>query len=113
MEDKMNISHRGLWRPVVTIGLTLALTAGIMAFGQAGRVDPQIAAYKKVSGVSGSISSVGSDTLNNVMTMWGETFGKFYPSVRVQVEGKGSGTTASPDRRHCPVGADVAPDEGD
>src|SRR5215510_10458305 len=92
MEDKMNISHRGLWRPVVTIGLTLALTAGIMAFGQAGRVDPQIAAYKKVSGVSGSISSVGSDTLNNVMTMWGETFGKFYPSVRVQVEGKGSGT---------------------
>ena len=88
----MIISHKRLWRTIVTIGLALVLTAGLMAFGQSGRVDPTIASYKKVSGVSGSLSSVGSDTLNNVVTMWGEMFSKFYPSVRVQVEGKGSGT---------------------
>jgi phosphate transport system substrate-binding protein len=43
-------------------------------------------------GVSGSLSSVGSDTMNNMMTLWAETFRKFYPSVKIQVEGKGSST---------------------
>ena len=33
-------------------------------------VDPAIPAYKKVSGVSGTISSVGSDTMNNMMALW-------------------------------------------
>jgi phosphate transport system substrate-binding protein len=45
-----------------------------------------------VSGVSGNLSSVGSDTLNNVMTLWSETFQKLYPNVKVQIEGKGSST---------------------
>jgi phosphate transport system substrate-binding protein len=56
------------------------------------KVDPALPAYKPVSGVSGNLSSVGSDTLNNVMTLWAETFNKFYPSARVQIEGKGSST---------------------
>lgn len=55
-------------------------------------VDPKIPAYKKVSGVSGNLNSIGSDTMNNLMTLWGESFFKFYPSVRLQVEGKGSST---------------------
>jgi len=42
--------------------------------------------------VSGSVSSVGSDTMNNMMTLWAETFRKLYPNVKVQVEGKGSST---------------------
>jgi len=45
-----------------------------------------------VSGVSGNISSVGPDTLNNLMTLWAESFYKFYPSVKIQIEGKGSST---------------------
>jgi phosphate transport system substrate-binding protein len=45
-----------------------------------------------VAGVSGSIKSVGSDTMNNLMTYWSEGFQKFYPSVRVEIEGKGSST---------------------
>lgn len=53
-------------------------------------VDPKIAAYKPVSGVSGSLSSVGSDTMNNLMALWAESFNKFYPNVKVQTEGKGS-----------------------
>lgn len=56
------------------------------------KVDTAIKSYEKVSGVSGKLSSVGSDTLNNLMTLWGEKFSQFYPSVKIQVEGKGSST---------------------
>ena len=56
------------------------------------KVDPAITAYEKTSGVSGSLSSVGSDTMNNLMTLWGETFSRVYPNVKLQVEGKGSST---------------------
>jgi phosphate transport system substrate-binding protein len=56
------------------------------------RVDPLITSYRAVPGVSGNLSSVGSDTLNNLMTLWAEGFHKFYPNVRIQIEGKGSST---------------------
>ncbi|HXX94918.1 MAG TPA: phosphate ABC transporter substrate-binding protein [Planctomycetota bacterium] len=67
--------------------------AGI-ARGQAApvKVDGDIPSYKTVSGISGNLSSVGSDTMNNLMALWGETFKKFYPNVNIQIEGKGSGT---------------------
>ena len=65
-------------------------TVGI-AVGQT-KLDPELLAYKSVSGVSGNISSVGSDTLNNLMTHWAETFQRFYPNAKVQIEGKGSST---------------------
>ena len=55
-------------------------------------IDAAIKPYAKVSGVSGNLNSVGSDTLNNVMTMWAENFQKVYPNVKIQIEGKGSGT---------------------
>ncbi|HEY7412255.1 MAG TPA: PstS family phosphate ABC transporter substrate-binding protein [Vicinamibacteria bacterium] len=55
-------------------------------------VDPAIASYQKTSGISGSLSSVGSDTMNNLMTRWGESFSRLYPNVKLQVEGKGSST---------------------
>jgi phosphate transport system substrate-binding protein len=56
------------------------------------QVDPGLTHYKAASGVSGSISSVGSDTLNNLMTFWAEQFAKYYPNAKVQIEGKGSST---------------------
>ncbi len=56
------------------------------------KLDPALPSYKAVSGVSGNLSSVGSDTLNNLMTHWAESFGKFYPNVKIQIEGKGSST---------------------
>ena len=56
------------------------------------KVDPAIPAYQKTSGVSGSLSSIGSDTMNNLMTLWGETFSRSYPNVKLQIEGKGSST---------------------
>ena len=55
-------------------------------------VDAGIPEYSGTSGISGSLNSVGSDTLNNLMTLWAEGFQGRYPSVRIQVEGKGSST---------------------
>jgi phosphate transport system substrate-binding protein len=55
-------------------------------------VDPALKDYKKVSGVEGNLKSIGSDTLNNLMTLWAEGFNKEYPNVKVEIEGKGSGT---------------------
>ena len=79
----------------ITMGILLLVaamaTAGVI-YAQAVKVDPAIKGYKKTSGVSGSLSSVGSDTLNNLMTLWAEGFQKEYPSVKIQIEGKGSST---------------------
>jgi phosphate transport system substrate-binding protein len=71
--------------------LAIVLTAGV-ALAQQVKLDPDLARYKTVSGVSGNVSSVGSDTLNNLMTHWAESFQKFYPNAKVQIEGKGSST---------------------
>jgi len=73
--------------------LGVALAAGLAATVYAQqKVDPAIPAYAKTSGVSGNINSVGSDTMNNMMTLWAESFTKMYPNIKVQVEGKGSST---------------------
>ena len=76
----------------------LAALVSALAFGagparaQTVEVDPGVPSYSKVSGVSGNINSVGSDTMNNLMTFWCEGFAKFYPNVKCQIEGKGSST---------------------
>jgi phosphate transport system substrate-binding protein len=72
----------------------VALVAGLASGPVTAQVslDPQLQAYVAVSGISGSLSSVGSDTLNNLMTLWAEQFNKFYPNVKIQIEGKGSST---------------------
>jgi phosphate transport system substrate-binding protein len=78
-----------------TSRLTALLAGAFLASGlhaQAVQVDAAIPAYQKTSGVSGSVSSIGSDTLNNLMTLWAEGFQKQYPNVRIQIEGKGSST---------------------
>jgi phosphate transport system substrate-binding protein len=56
------------------------------------KVDQGLASYESISGVSGTIKGVGSDTMNNLMALWGEDFRKFYPNVSIEVEGKGSST---------------------
>jgi phosphate transport system substrate-binding protein len=56
------------------------------------KLDPALKGYIKVSGVSGNVNSIGSDTLNNLMTLWAEGFRKQYPNVKIQIEGKGSST---------------------
>jgi phosphate transport system substrate-binding protein len=70
----------------------LALALSATALAQTVKVDPAIPAYKRASGVSGNLNSIGSDTLNNLMTYWAEGFKKAYPNVNIQIEGKGSST---------------------
>lgn len=57
-------------------------------------IDNDLPEYKKVSGVSGNISSVGSDTLANMMTFWAEEFKRTYPNVNIQIQAAGSSTAA-------------------
>lgn len=71
---------------------TALLIGGSLSAQKAVQVDPKLPSYKKVSGVSGTLNSVGSDSLNNLMTYWVESFQDKYPGVKIQVEGKGSGT---------------------
>jgi len=55
-------------------------------------VDKDLPEYKKVSGISGNLSSVGSDTLANMMTFWAEEFKRTYPNVNIQIQAAGSST---------------------
>jgi phosphate transport system substrate-binding protein len=71
----------------VTIAAASLLSAGVHA-----AVDPALPGYQKASGVSGNFSSVGSDTLNNLMTLWAEEFKRSYPNVNIQIQGAGSST---------------------
>jgi phosphate transport system substrate-binding protein len=71
----------------LSVGLALALPAQAQV-----KVDPKLPDYKPVGGVSGNLKSVGSDTMNNLMALWGEGFHKIYPSVQIEIEGKGSST---------------------
>jgi phosphate transport system substrate-binding protein len=64
----------------------------LTSLAQGTEVDPAIPEYKQVSGVSGNLISIGSDTLNNLMTLWAEGFKAKYPNVNIQIEGKGSAT---------------------
>ncbi len=72
----------------------IAALASSVAAGEAGAldVDAAIPSYTKSAGVDGSLKSIGSDTLNNLMTLWAEGFSKQYPNVKIEIEGKGSGT---------------------
>lgn len=77
------------------LAMTVALYGVSAAQDGVVQLDPGLKEYRAVSGISGNLSSIGSDTLNNLMTLWAETFYKFYPNVKIQIEGKGS-TTAPP-----------------
>jgi phosphate transport system substrate-binding protein len=73
---------------VLAVLASLLFAAGAFAM----EVDPGLSSYSAVSGVSGNLKSIGSDTLNNLMTLWSEGFRGKYPSVKIAIEGKGSST---------------------
>lgn len=81
------------WRLAAVVLTCVAfLPAGPRLRGAEAAIDPAVKSYEKVSGVDGNLNSIGSDTLNNLMALWAEGFGKLYPNVKIQVEGKGSAT---------------------
>ncbi len=74
---------------ITILAAVLLLTNSAFAAPRGGDNLPE---YKKHGTVSGTINSIGSDTMNNLMTLWAEAFAKYHPGVKVQVEGKGSST---------------------
>ena len=84
-------------RRIMTLLMTAMALLSLLSAGPAGadeaiKLDPNLKGYAKVSGVSGNLNSIGSDTLNNLMTLWAEGFRRQYPNVKIQIEGKGSST---------------------
>jgi phosphate transport system substrate-binding protein len=80
---------------VAAVALAALLAVSLMVAGSSAaqiQVDTKLPTYQKTQGVSGNLNSVGSDTLNNLMTLWAEGFRKKYPNVNIQIEGKGSST---------------------
>lgn len=82
---------RGLITKVAAVAAVASALLASPAFAQV-KIDPALIAYRPVEGVSGNIKSVGSDTMNNLMTLWAEGFKKHYPNVQIEIEGKGSST---------------------
>lgn len=79
---------------ISTVLKNSSMAAALFASGAAWStgVDPALSEYEVASGVSGNISTVGSDTLANLMTLWAEEFKRAYPNVNVQVQAAGSST---------------------
>ena len=71
---------------------TSLILAALLTLLPASVVNAELADYQRVSGVSGNLSSTGSDTLANLMTLWTESFKKEYPNVNIQVQAAGSST---------------------
>ncbi len=69
-------------------GLTLTTVTAMAEV----KVDAGLPDYTKASGISGNLSSVGSDTLANMMTLWAEEFKRQYPNVNIQIQAAGSST---------------------
>lgn len=74
--------------PAAALSAFVAMVTGANAVD----LDPQLPAYKAVSGVSGQIKAVGSDTLGNLMKQWAEGFKALYPDLKIEIESKGSST---------------------
>ena len=80
-----------MFKRILTVtSIAAALFAGTAQ--AAAKVDAKLTNYKAVSGVSGNLSSVGSDTLANLMTFWAEEFKRHYPNVNIQIQAAGSST---------------------
>jgi phosphate transport system substrate-binding protein len=81
-----------MFKKILIASAVILVTSAGLASAEALKVDKSLKSYKAVGGVSGNLNSIGSDTLNNLMTMWAEGFRKKYPNVNIQIEGKGSST---------------------
>jgi phosphate transport system substrate-binding protein len=77
-------------RKIWLSAIALSLVCAVAAYGL--EIDPALQSYKPVSGISGTLKSIGSDTLNNLMALWSEGFRAAYPGVKISIEGKGSST---------------------
>jgi phosphate transport system substrate-binding protein len=71
---------------------SLSLCTALATFSASAAVDAALPNYERASGISGNLTSIGSDTLANLMTLWSQEFKKNYPNVNVQIQAAGSST---------------------
>ncbi|CAB1274716.1 PstS family phosphate ABC transporter substrate-binding protein [Candidatus Nitrosacidococcus tergens] len=74
----------------LAIGLILYIVLNTNLFAEQIQLDPQLKRYIKSSGITGNLSTIGSDTLAGLMAFWAERFKNYYPSVNVQIQIPGS-----------------------
>ncbi len=79
-------------KPMTKLFAAVAMTAACVTANASDLLDKNLPVYQKASGVSGNLSSVGSDTLANLMTLWAEEFKRLYPNVNIQIQAAGSST---------------------
>ena len=77
-----------------SLRLLLVFTAALFtaATAQSSTLEEGLPEYQRAKGIAGNLSSVGSDTLANLMTLWADTFKRQYPNVRLQIQAPGSST---------------------
>ncbi|MCP8688368.1 PstS family phosphate ABC transporter substrate-binding protein [Marinobacterium sedimentorum] len=78
--------------PMKKLISAVAISATCLTANASDLLDANLPTYEKASGVSGNLSSVGSDTLANLMTLWAEEFKRLYPNVNIQIQAAGSST---------------------
>jgi len=81
------LKHSGLF---LLLGLLL-LATGARAADSTDSVDP-LQPYQRVAGISGNLSSIGSDTMASLMLLWSQEFNRLYPNVNIQLQAPGSST---------------------
>lgn len=79
-------------RPLGIINIVMSLLMSSSVFSSDKHTLSSLPVYERSGSLSGNISSVGSDTLANMMTFWAEEFRYIYPSVNMQIQAAGSST---------------------
>ncbi|MCZ8529502.1 phosphate ABC transporter substrate-binding protein [Alteromonas sp. PRIM-21] len=100
MASKCRNIVNGLYRGVISLLLAIGLLFPLKIFAtpqtapsaSSSSSTYQVPAYERKPGVAGKISSVGSDTLANLMTFWSQEFKTLYPQVGFQIQASGSST---------------------
>jgi phosphate transport system substrate-binding protein len=70
----------------------VALAANVVGLSAALALDQSLPAYRAVTGISGQIRTVGSDTLGHEVAQWAEAFKGFYSDVKFEIQASGSAT---------------------
>jgi len=82
-------------KTVTMLGILMITTVGSGEVIKASSIDNNLPEYQAVKGINGHISSIGSDTLANLMTYWSQQFKQLYPDVAFSIQAAGSSTAPS------------------
>lgn len=77
---------------ITVLTTALSLCTVLATFSANAAVDAELPNYERASGISGNLTSMGSDTLANLMTLWSQEYKKNYPNVNIQIQAAGSST---------------------